>query len=182
MDPQRFPYRERWKSSGLHHLMKSLWWKENNLGIFWFISPPKVQTRHANPCLEASADNMLRRRREGRRFHLWWTIISVAVWGGYSDPLTLRSIVLSCSKVSPHLGELQKGLGAAACCSAAGSLRGVDVLTEGHVGGSRAGTASLEPVGWRGSACPAVSFAFLCFHHPLPLGQKAFILVRPIVP
>lgn len=95
MDPQRFPYRERWKSSGLHHLMKSLWWKENNLGIFWFISPPKVQTRHANPCLEASADNMLRRRREGRRFHLWWTIISVAVWGGYSDPLTLRSIGVS---------------------------------------------------------------------------------------
>lgn len=23
MDPQRLPYRERWKSSGLHHLMKS---------------------------------------------------------------------------------------------------------------------------------------------------------------
>lgn len=83
--------------------------------------------------------------------------------------------------MSSHLGDLQTGLRAAAC-RPAGSLRGVDVLTEEHMGGSRAGTASLEPPGWCGSACPAVSFAFLCFHHPLPLGQKAFILARPIVP
>lgn len=49
MEPWRLLYRERWKSSGLHHLMKSLWWKENHLDIFWFISPPKVKTRHTNP-------------------------------------------------------------------------------------------------------------------------------------
>lgn len=50
----------------------------------------------------------------------------------------------------------------------AAALMGV----EAHMGHSGAGTAFLEhiPAGWCGNALPAVSFAFLCFHQPLPLG------------